>query len=360
MKVSRLSRAGVCAAVLSLASLTYAEDVALSGTVHDKDDKPLPGVTVSLALAKTSTTTDAEGAWSLVGASVGIASRNAVLLANRPLVLEDGRLSVRFEGRDAAGRGLGRSAAAARSGVAVARAADVPDTLLYSWNGKVRLRDTISASRTGIVRTLDTTVNPSIVHGYLTDVRDGQTYRTVKIVSQVWMAQNLNFATDSSWVYKCQSWDGASCSKDSVAMGKKHGRLYKWAAAMGLRDSCSIKACSSQVAAKHQGACPSGWHVPSNAEWTVLIRETSANILKATSGWSSRNGIDDYGFMLLPAGNRGNNGSFSRFGTNGDFWSATESSGSDAWYRGYGSAFDYALTDRSNKSDGYSLRCLQD
>lgn len=360
MSAFRCFGASLCAAVVALSGHAFASEFAFSGTVLGTDAKPLSGVTVSLALAKVSATTDASGAWSLAATPAGIASRVAVPVANGQLMLEDGRLFVRFEGRDVSGRGLARAAALPRSLTVAARAADVPDTLLYSWNGKVRLRDTISISRTGIVRVLDTTVNPSVVYGYLTDGRDGQTYRAVRIGTQTWMAQNLNYKTDSSWIYKCQSWDETGCLTDSVAMGKRFGRLYKWAAAMGLRDSCSAKACSSQVGTEHQGACPSGWHVPSNAEWIVLIRETSANTLKSTSGWSSRNGVDYCGFMLLPAGNRGNNGSFSRYGTNGYFWSATETIGSGAWCRMYGSAFDYAVVESNNKVYGYSLRCLQD
>jgi uncharacterized protein (TIGR02145 family) len=166
------------------------------------------------------------------------------------------------------------------------------------------------------------------VYGYLADVRDGQTYRTVKIGAQVWMAQNLNFNVVNSWWYD-----------NSADYGVKYGRLYAWASAMGLNDSCNKKSCASQVAAKHQGVCPSGWHVPSDAEWTKLTDTTMASAtagtkLKATTGWASTgNGTDDYGFTVLPAGSRsyGNVGSFDFLGYYAYFWSASEDNGAYAF-----------------------------
>jgi uncharacterized protein (TIGR02145 family) len=356
MKLSRFWNAGACAALLSLAVAAQAADLTASGTVLGTDGKPLSEVTVSLALAKISSTTDASGAWILGSTPVGIASHNTVPVAPGRLMLEDGRLSVRFEGRDVAGRGTVRGVAAPRPSVVVARAADIPDTLLYFWKGKVRLRDTISVARTGIVRTLDTTLNPSIVYGYLTDERDGQTYRIVKIGTQVWMAQNLNFKTDSSFCYGNNT---ANCTK--------YGRLYKWAAAMGLNDSCNTKSCESQVAAKRRGACPSGWHVPKDAEWTkltdtTLTKETAAIGLKATNDWSDTlKEADDYGFTVLSAGYRLADGSFSHLGFSAYVWSASVYYvGSGAWDRYFSNGYANVYRSYGNKPTGLSLRCLQD
>jgi uncharacterized protein (TIGR02145 family) len=89
--------------------------------------------------------------------------------------------------------------------------------------------------------------------GEFTDSRDGQVYKWVKIGNQVWMAENLNYETPNSWWYDNNS-----------ANGDIYGRLYTWAAAMNGESS------SNSVPSGVQGVCPDGWHLPSDAEWTVL------------------------------------------------------------------------------------------
>ena len=168
--------------------------------------------------------------------------------------------------------------------------------------------------------------------GSFTDSRDGQTYRTVKIGDQVWMAENLNFETDSSY-----------CYNDSAEYCAKYGRLYEWSAAMD--------------------ACPSGWHLPDTAEWKTLLAAVGGDSiagtkLKSTSGWNSDgNGTDDFGFTVLPAGGWG---SKNFVGEAAVFWTSE-------WYEGYD---DYAYGIRlytdtivrkgySNKYIGSSVRCLK-
>jgi uncharacterized protein (TIGR02145 family) len=169
------------------------------------------------------------------------------------------------------------------------------------------------------------------------------------------MAQNLNYKVDSSWWYN-----------NSVDSGVKYGRLYKWAAALGLNDSCDTSLCASQVKGKRQGACPAGWHVPRNAEWnkltdTSLAATTAGTKLKASTNlWSTNTGTDDYGFSVLPAGSRGLSGSSYGFGGNDNFWTASEYVGSSAWGRGFYGGGALVYRSDNNKSAGYSLRCLQD
>src|SRR5574344_459914 len=139
-------------------------------------------------------------------------------------------------------------------------------------------------------------LNPAISYGEFTDDRDGQVYKTVVIGTQTWMAENLNYAVDSSWCYENSA---DSCSK--------YGRLYQWIAAMGV--SASYNGAIFGDSVNHQGACPAGWHVPTSGEWDTLATavggsDTAGTKLKSTGGWySSGNGTDSYGFSALPAGN---------------------------------------------------------
>jgi uncharacterized protein (TIGR02145 family) len=148
----------------------------------------------------------------------------------------------------------------------------------------------------------------SVTTADLIDSRDGQTYRTVRIGDQVWMAENLNY--DAT---------GSVCYGNSPANCNTYGRLYDWSTAMNLPASCNTSSCSSQIQNPHQGICPDGWHVPSDAEWMELAdyvggQYTAGTKLKAKSGWNnflydqdsgemrSGNGTDDYRFSALPGG----------------------------------------------------------
>lgn len=187
----------------------------------------------------------------------------------------------------------------------------------------------------------------------LVDVRDGQRYRTTTIGSQTWMAQNLNYQADSSWWYE-----------NSADSGAKYGRLYTWASAMGLDDSCNVFDCSEQVRPIHQGACPSGWHVPTPEEWATLTTvamaaDSAATRLRASSGWfvvlETYAGKDTYGFAALPGGMKSGD-SFSYSGSLAYFRTADRRSTL------YMQPFLPSVQWGSEESGpvGYSLRCLQD
>src|SRR5574344_244442 len=193
----------------------------------------------------------------------------------------------------------------------------------------------------------------SVTTGTLTDSRDGQIYKTVVIGMQTWMAQNLNYAVDSSWCY----WNSAdSCSK--------YGRLYQWAAAMGEGTSYNSAIFGDSV--NHQGVCPAGWHVPTIGEWNALATAvgdsgTAGTKLKSTAGWnSSGNGTDDFGFSAFPAGSRYYDGARHDDGLLAIFWSATEIDANDAYYRAL--HYDGAFMDMYyvNKFYAFSVRCVQD
>ena len=133
-----------------------------------------------------------------------------------------------------------------------------------------------------------------------------------------------------------------------------------------------------------QGVCPTGWHVPSDAEWKQMEmavgmsqsdadntgdRGTIAAKLSGNTGWTfssttnaagnlSASGRNSSGFSALPAGYY--YGSYGGFGDGADFWSATETDSSDAWQRSlyYGNAGVHRSC--GTKNFGYSVRCLRD
>jgi uncharacterized protein (TIGR02145 family) len=200
-------------------------------------------------------------------------------------------------------------------------------------------------------------------YGTLTDDRDGQTYKTVKIGEQWWMAENLNYETVA----------GSSCFNDSAKYCEKYGRLYTWATAVGKSEvECGYGKICYLGEGKVRGVCPEGWHLPDTTEWNALFnavggKTTAGKMLKSTEGWNdyegtSGNGSDAYFFSALPAGGRNYYGRFYREGYYAYFWSSTEYDSNHAYnmflYYGYGGG-DAGLDD-DDKDDGFSVRCLKD
>ncbi len=203
------------------------------------------------------------------------------------------------------------------------------------------------------------------------DERDGQTYRTVKIGTQIWMAENLNFKVGNS-----------ACYDDEKSNCTKYGRLYTWGAAIDSvgKYGENAKGCGN---GEHctpippvRGICPEGWHLPDTTEWRVLIdvaggEDDAGKALKSKSGWKNDgNGTDEFGFSALPVGGRFGgsfDGDYFDEGLRADFWTSSYS------YRVLGGAIDMGLMDNSDgvfmdvissrvgSSDrGYSIRCLSD
>ena len=201
-------------------------------------------------------------------------------------------------------------------------------------------------------------------YGSLTDERDGQVYKTVKIGTQVWMAENLNYA-DSLKDVVLQ--DGASfCydyDDDNCAVG---GRFYRWAAAMGLLSKYNnYKADETLLkSSNHRGLCPEGWHIPDTTEWNTLIATVgkgNASALKTTSAWlfdadSIGAATNSTGFSAAPTGVNASSGANSQI-----LFCST--------YQTYSDEFRYfSLSYSSNqlyygsryKKDPCFVRCIQD
>lgn len=149
---------------------------------------------------------------------------------------------------------------------------------------------------------------------------DGNKYKAVLIGEQVWMAENLKYAASGSKCYgeggtvRTGIVDGeqiyqALSETEIQANCTKYGRLYDWNTAMSLGyngcNSFTTSFCiSMSLNAKHQGVCPSGWHIPDDEEWGTL-REYVSNTtekLIAASEWQGATATDDFGFSALPGG----------------------------------------------------------
>ncbi len=192
--------------------------------------------------------------------------------------------------------------------------------------------------------------------GTFKDSRDGRTYKTIGIGTQTWMAENLAWlpsvspsktGSEEEKYYYEYGYEGIIVI-DALATTNyaAYGVLYNWPVALK--------------------ACPSGWHLPTDAEWTKLT-----NFIGTPAGgkmkeigirhWTSPNtgATNSSGFSTFPGGNRDGNGDFEYLGLNADFWSASENDASKAWRRYLGYDSDGVYRNYDIKSYGFSARCLQ-
>jgi uncharacterized protein (TIGR02145 family) len=212
----------------------------------------------------------------------------------------------------------------------------------------------------------------------VTDI-DGNLYNTVQIGNQCWTQSNLtvskycngdnipNLTDNTLWSQTNTSSTGAWCNYNNDANnGTTYGKLYNWYA---VNDS--------------RGLCPTGWHVPTDSEWNIMVKyldpnadtaavgwqNTNAAIaLKSTTGWSSQGAVvtNTSGFSALPGGDRYPDGSWGAAYYYGLWWSSSEDGPGSAWYRFL--HYIYAEVNRTNnyhllndpKRHGFSVRCLRD
>lgn len=197
-----------------------------------------------------------------------------------------------------------------------------------------------------------------------TDDRDGQSYSMVKIGEQVWMAENLNFASVDA-----AGNSTSFCPESDARKCKEYGRLYTWEAA--------------------KSACPAGWHLPTAEEFDAMLMAVMAadvrgaamaqaanvttvgRLLKSTSGWfKNGNGTDAVGFAALPAGymsaaesTAGNSavGKFDGIGGYAYFWSATTDAQEPAFaqYLFLDFSSPVAGLNSFDKGSARSVRCVK-
>ena len=193
----------------------------------------------------------------------------------------------------------------------------------------------------------------------VTDI-DGNVYNTVTIGSQVWMKENLkttkfNDGSSIPLVTDLTQWIALNspgfCWYDNNSGNKTaYGALYNW------------------FAVNTEKLCPYGWRVPSDDDWTTLTtlyggeNAASAKLKEAgTTHWTAPNtGTNESGFTALPGGGRaGSDGAFVEIYTGAHWWSITEYSASNAYYRGMINSNTIVYRNNSDKRSGFSVRCIK-
>lgn len=202
----------------------------------------------------------------------------------------------------------------------------------------------------------------------VTDV-DGNVYNTVQIGTQCWMAENLNVGTmiNSTAGGQLQTNNGVIekyCYDNNSAKCDIYGGLYEWDEMMQYAPS------DNGTIGTTQGICPTGWHIPTDIEWTTLTDELSGQSVAGgklketgTTHWYSPNtgATNESGFTALPGGGRSSSdGSFYALRSGGYWWSATETSSTRAWERGLGYSGAGVGRYDNIKVCSQSVRCLQD
>jgi uncharacterized protein (TIGR02145 family) len=212
----------------------------------------------------------------------------------------------------------------------------------------------------------------SIVLGELEKLKPLNTqtgaFKSVKIGTQVWMTENLNVSsfrngdpipqakTEEEWEKAGENEQPAWCYYDNdPANGTKYGKLYNWYAVNDPR-----------------GLAPKGWHVPTDAEWTLLtdyLGVHAGSKMKSKSGWKEKNksgrgnSTNSSGFSGLPGGGRADSGRFDNIGYYGYWFSKEVKDGTDYdWihYLYYDTGGEYSREVSKNHGHGISVRCLRD
>ena len=187
---------------------------------------------------------------------------------------------------------------------------------------------------------------------------DGYDYSTVLIGDQCWFSENcrylpsvspsdFNNGSETVPYYYVYDYEGTDVSAAQATSNyETYGVLYNWPAVMT------------------EGICPSGWHIPSDEEFTELTdflggEDVAGYALKSTSGWANNgNGSNSSGWIGVPGGWRSSDG-FYYYGLSGVWWSASES-GSNSWKRGLNDSNHVFSRYYSGRYYGFSARCVRD
>ena len=251
---------------------------------------------------------------------------------------------------------------------------------------KIALSQIMLPAYQGVVAKIPAIVTPSFSCGPSTvsDI-DGNLYNTVLIGTQCWMASNIKVTRYSDGTTipdqtANTNWGTLLTGARTVYTGEAsylatYGYLYNWYAAKGIITS---------GVSPTKNICHTGWHVPTDAEWTIMIQSLDPSQAVNSGNVSTFNGIQSYtaggkikttgytywntpntgatnesGFSALPGGTRHINGSFYNVRLYALFWSATEYDGNSAWSNHVKSSNGNVHRGSGNKSSGFSVRCLR-
>lgn len=143
-------------------------------------------------------------------------------------------------------------------------------------------------------------LSQQIVYDSIRDPRDNHVYKTVKIGSDTWMAENLVYYDAKSVVLNKYSYCKYSLDENC----EKGGRMYTWTAAMNLDVDYTYSSAASDgiIGAPHQGVCPVGWHIPSTDDWNALFKETGSYNALVTSNFPGKTyeNANSSGFSGIP------------------------------------------------------------
>ena len=190
---------------------------------------------------------------------------------------------------------------------------------------------------------------------------DGNTYSAVKIGTQTWLTTNLKTTkykdgilvapTTDNIAWKNLSIGGYSWYNNDVSNKSVYGGLYNW------------------TAVSTGNLCPAGYHVPTDADWTILSDYLGGDAVSGgkmketgTSHWLSNTGAtNESGFLALPGGSRsGTTGIFSNLGNGSGWWSSTGNGSSSSWLRSVDSNSSHLSRTSDVNNSGYSVRCVKD
>jgi uncharacterized protein (TIGR02145 family) len=256
---------------------------------------------------------------------------------------------------------------------------------IYFWKNNAMInKQSIKTADLDSITFRRPAVNPNGINvpgPYVTDI-DGNMYQSVSNCGLTFTKQNLNVSkySDGTPIPQVQDptqWasltTGAWCYyNNDPTNGAVYGKLYNWYAVAGIYDAASLA-----NPALRKKLAPTGWHVPTDTEWSNLINcldpnadggnnfpNTAGGKMKetGTTHWASPNidATNTSGFTGLPGGFRYFNGTFYNIGNDGYWWSSSELGSNNAWWRFLYYLDGSILRGSVYLTNGFSVRCLRD